>query len=152
PLHQRIPPVMAAARWSHWIRKLFNHPGVRKGSRAAGPRCPFGVEHLEDRTCPSELVTNGGPETGSVSGWTHSGNTVNDLVSTTTPHSGSYAAQLGPVGSLGFLSQDLATIPGTQYTFSWWLNSDGGTPNQFEAFWAGNPVFNQSNIPAQAYQ
>ena len=42
--------------------------------------------------------------------------------------------------------------PGTQYLFSWWLESDGGTPNEFEASWNGSVLFDQSNIPVGGYQ
>src|SRR5262249_48931034 len=46
----------------------------------------------------------------------------------------------------------IATTPGANYTVSWWMQSDGGTPNQFQASWNGSVIFNQVNIPSQSYQ
>jgi PKD repeat protein len=78
------------------------------------------------------IVSNGGFETGGFSGWNTSGNFASTSVNTGSvyAHSGTYGAILGPVGSLGYLSQTLTTTPGTSYLLSFWLNSpDGQTPN-----------------------
>jgi hypothetical protein len=56
------------------------------------------------------------------------------------PHSGRYAANLGPFGALGFLSQTFPTTAGTTYTLSYWLANDSGTPNQFEALINGTVI------------
>jgi hypothetical protein len=51
---------------------------------------------------------------------------------------------MGPVGSLGFISQDLATVAGATYELTFWLEnfSVGGsvTPNRFEAWWNGSLI------------
>jgi MYXO-CTERM domain-containing protein len=81
------------------------------------------------------LVTNGGFEAGNFSAWTLSGNTANSFVDTDLPHSGEYAADLGAIATMGFLSQTLATTPGQTYILSYWLQNDGGLPNGFQASW-----------------
>ena len=81
-----------------------------------------------------------------------SGNTEVTVVMSGIAHSGSYAADLGPYGSLGFISQTVATTPGARYLFSWWLQSDGGTPNEFQASWNGAVLLDQLNVPAGEYQ
>jgi hypothetical protein len=68
------------------------------------------------------LVANPGFETGDFTGWTQGGNTGATFVTAGPfdgflPHSGNFFAALGPVGSDGTLSQDLATTPGHSYTF-----------------------------------
>jgi PKD repeat protein len=75
------------------------------------------------------LVLNGGFEAG-FSGWT-------------------CGAQVGPSGSLGYLSQTLATTPGANYRLSLWLDSpDGAAPNEFSVSWNGTVLFDQSSLPA----
>jgi hypothetical protein len=76
----------------------------------------------------TNLVTNGGFETGSFSGWTQWGDTgatgvgtASTLPSGGSVHGGTYAAYFGPVGSLGGIYQDLTTTSGASYTLSFWL-------------------------------
>jgi hypothetical protein len=91
------------------------------------------------------LVSNPGFETGDLTGWGQSGNTSDFSVTDSPVHSGNWAAELGPVGSTGDLFQTLVTTPGTTYTFSFWLENDGGTPSSFEADWNGSSVFALTN-------
>ena len=87
---------------------------------------------------PGNLVVNCGFETGDFSGWTFTGNTGFTFV-TNDPlfiHSGNFGAQLGPIGSDGFLSQNVGDNSTTYYV-SFWLMSLGGTPNDFTALWNG---------------
>ncbi len=105
---------------------------------------------LTSSASAQNLVANPGFETGDFTGWTQSGNTGFTGVDG-NPHSGTFAAFFGPVGSLGFLSQSLATTPGSLYRIDSWLSSDGGTPSEFQVMWDGNIIFDQMNIPAHPY-
>jgi hypothetical protein len=75
------------------------------------------------------VVTNCGFETGDATGWSLSGGFIGV---TNNPHSGSFAAFAGTVGSDGSISQTLTTAaPNTTYNLSFWLTNGGGTPNDF---------------------
>ena len=112
----------------------------------------------------SNLVTNGDFETGDFTAWTQSGVLTDDGngnlyyagvgVSAGQGVGGSYGAYLGPVGSMGYLTQSLATVAGQTYTLSWALDNGEtlGFPNQFQVAWNGNVVFDQTNIPQQGFQ
>jgi hypothetical protein len=96
------------------------------------------------------IVTNGGFETGDFTGWTLSGNT--DFVGVTTgiAHSGDFAAFFGPDGSLGFLSQTLATTAGTTYELNFFLASGGQTPSDFQVAFEG-ATYEQIDLPPFSY-
>jgi PKD repeat protein len=105
----------------------------------------------------NNLVVNGGFERDDFSGWTLSGDTYWTVVddgseSSITPHSGSYEAALGTLSSLGYLSQTMATRPGTNYWLSCWLNHAGGDPNDiFIISWNGTKLLDETNLPAPAW-
>lgn len=100
-----------------------------------------------------QLVTNGGFETGDLSGWTESGNTspYSVGVQMNIPHSGNYDAYLGPADSDGYLTQALNTVSGELYGITFWLASDGDTPNDFSAMFGDNILFSQSNLPSSGW-
>jgi len=87
----------------------------------------------------ANLVVNGDFETGDFTGWTTEAAPSGSLfgVSSTDPHSGSYAAYFGGVtaGNYDVIYQLLSTNPGTQYVEDYWLaNPYGGTPSDFLAW------------------
>jgi hypothetical protein len=123
----------------HSILKLGIGLGVMAGV-AAVPAAPASA---------ANLVTNGGFETGSFSGWTFTGDTVDDFVDNGTasglsPYSGTYFAALGSTGEESKLTQDIATTPGQTYSLSFELVSDGQTGpanvQNFEAQFAGEDL------------
>ncbi|HTW65673.1 MAG TPA: hypothetical protein VME17_13695 [Bryobacteraceae bacterium] len=102
------------------------------------------------------LVSNCGFETGDFTSWILSGNTTDIGVSSFSqagygPNSGEYYAFLGAVGSDDILSQAIATIAGQSYVFTFYLASDGGTPNDFTAMFGGDTVFSETDIPQSGY-
>jgi len=103
------------------------------------------------------ILQNGGFETGDFTDWISSGNAqycyvVGGSSYAAYIHSGSYAAQLGPYGTPGYLTQNLTTSPGQNYLLSLWVrNPTGKTPNLFQVQWNGTNVFNQSNFTLKAW-
>jgi hypothetical protein len=90
------------------------------------------------------LLTNGSFETGDFTGWTLAGNTGFTGVTTVAgdfgyaAEDGDFFAYLGAVGSDTLLSQSFADVSGQNYTFSFWYdNNNGGTPEDFSAYWDG---------------
>ncbi|MGO8677431.1 MAG: leucine-rich repeat protein [Limisphaerales bacterium] len=102
------------------------------------------------------LVSDGGFQNGGFSGWTFSGDTQDSFIDDGSltgiaPQSGRYEAVLGQIGSLGYLSQTVATTPGANYLLSFWVESDGQTPNEFLASWNGKALLDDVNLPAVAW-
>jgi hypothetical protein len=96
----------------------------------------------------ANLVTNGGFETGNLSGWSLTNNLDGDTTVSSNSfyvHSGEFGLSFGNVGSDAVLSQTLATAIGTTYEIDFWYHNEGGTPNQLTLAFGGTSVFNQTN-------
>ena len=84
------------------------------------------------------LVVNGSFETGDFTGWTQFGNTgftgvQKGAFDGVSPTDGSYQAYFGAVGSIGGISQNIATVAGGNYNVQFDLAnlSGGGTPVEY---------------------
>jgi hypothetical protein len=105
----------------------------------------------------ANLIINGSFETGDFTGWTQGGDTAYTSVVPSgfdgiTAEDGDDYAALGPVGADGTLSQTFADTPGAIYLSSFWMASDGLTPNDFGATGPGSlflPTMN--DIPASGF-
>jgi hypothetical protein len=100
----------------------------------------------------ANIVLNGGFEAGADSSWTTT-NVIGDWVITEYApgaHSGHYVAVTGCVVFVcvfnNFLTQDLATVPGQQYSLGFWAFVTPGIPNELRAYWAGDEVFSVSGL------
>ena len=105
-------------------------------------------------TLSPPLLDNGGFELGNFTGWTLGGNTNNVTVQSDPAdvHSGSFGARLAPSGSLGYLSQSIATTPGSPYNFSFWINSASGSgSNELTALWNGGLIFDQAGFTTSGW-
>ena len=105
---------------------------------------------------PTNLVVNGGFETGDFTGWMLSGNVGVGSYGPQTyifsaAQSGQYAAGLGPMGSDGTLSQDLPTTAGQHYTLDFWLANASGGPDDCTVKWNGQTLLALVNEPVQGY-
>src|SRR5437588_12860897 len=104
------------------------------------------------------LVANGSFETGSfLPEWTPTGNTGFTGVECpgapfAGPGDGNCDAFFGPVGSIGGITQNLATNIGQRYFISFDFQPDGGTPSSFSATFGGTTLISLNNPPASPYQ
>ena len=100
---------------------------------------------------PTNLVVNGGFETGNFTGWTIGPYQPEQTIISPNSHSGQFAAALGPAGGDGSLSQDLTTTPGQHYTLDFWLANMSTSTDDFAVKWGGTTVMELVNQPAQDY-
>jgi PEP-CTERM motif len=105
----------------------------------------FAAASLSVPATAAELVTNGGFETGSFSGWVQGGNLGSTGVSAAARNTGGFGAFLGPVGSIGTLTQVLQTVVGADYDISFDLKQNGGRPSLFKVFFGGTEIFSTTS-------
>jgi hypothetical protein len=105
---------------------------------------------------PINLVVNGDFETGDFTGWTRSGSLLSNFVRDRRPHSGRYAAELGPPFAPGSLSQTLATEVGLTYDLDFWLRADADfhiRPRDFFEVWLNDVlIFREVDRLSHGYQ
>lgn len=131
---------------------IFSASVLVTNQNGAGVLLPFALQIAQP------MVQNGGFETGTFSGWALDGilnyGGVNNAVTSTASfvHSGTYGAELGAYGGLGYLAQTLATTPGASYLLSFWLaNSSSGATQRFQANWNGSTLYSLLNPPVMAW-
>ncbi len=82
----------------------------------------------------TELVVNGGFETGDFTGWTRSTTNNATGVNSNGPHAGTFDARLRTNNSgVRTLSQDIVTNAGYRYELSYWLRNTGN-PQPVDSF------------------
>ena len=98
----------------------------------------------------AQSVVNGGFETGDFSGWNESG-VVGTIygVDTAGPHLGNYSAFFGASTPAAWISQAIATTPGTMYTVSFWFDRSAQTSSGlFAVTFGGALIFSD---PGQTF-
>ncbi len=135
---------------------------VPAGGQAKKPGTAGGAKGVDRPSIcdaiPGNLVQNCGFETGDFTDWTATGAdtfVASDCDSSVPgvygPNSGTYSACLGEVNHLGFVSQTITDTPGKNYILTFWLKSDGQTPNEFQVSYNGTVLTDMSNLSAFGY-
>lgn len=98
----------------------------------------------------ADLVTNGGFESGNLTGWTV---TNHPLAGLGLGHTGKYGAVMQTVTAQDTISQTIATQAGAAYEVSFWLTQAVGADNDFIFNWdGGTPELSLLNAPVQGYK
>lgn len=125
---------------------------MRRIALIAAAACLFcGVNNAD----AALLLTNGGFDTGTFSGWTLSTSTRNTVETTngefTAQAGGAYAQLSFPQGSSNnndaTLSQSFSATAGQSLVLSFYLQGDGGTPSDFKVAFDGTVLQSLSPVP-----
>jgi len=99
----------------------------------------------------TELVTNGGFETGDFSGWTIDAVSYPMAVVTNLVEAGSYAGRIaGFAFAPDTLAQDIHDVSGQSYQVSFWRWQDPFAPNGLDVTWNGVSIFSEVDNVANA--
>jgi len=135
--------------------EFFAQPGYDLCTGWGTPNGSNLINALAQNQYPAVPLFNGGFEEGNFTDWTVNATNLVMVASSNGTHygsyvhSGNYAAYLSQPGQLGYLSQSAATLAGQPCLISFWLNNPvGGTPNEFQVWWNGTELFDQTNLPA----
>jgi hypothetical protein len=135
--------------------QFFAQPGYDLCTGWGTPNGSNLLKALAQNPNPGVGVFNGGFEEGAFTDWTVNATGLVAVVGSNSAyygayvHSGTYGAYLSQPGQLGYLSQSAATLPGQPCLISFWLNNPvGGAPNEFQVWWNGSALFDQTNLPA----
>lgn len=97
-------------------------------------------------TAGTNLIVNGGFETGDFTGWITNPSGYPEYIVTYPVESGFYAAQIaGYSYNVDTLSQAVTTTPGRSYTLSFGYWQDPATPNGINVTWDGNSVYSTTD-------
>lgn len=112
----------------------------------------------------ANLISNGGFEAGSFTGWTQVGNTASNGVQcpgsgAPTVLQGNCSAFFGPAGSTGGITQNVNLVAGQDYVLNFSYLPDGGNPSSIAVALGGtsysfsrtNPAFSAGFINVQAF-
>ncbi len=130
----------------------------------------LGLAALAEPALAENIVVNGGFEaqgftTGPITGFTKSGNTAGLTLGTGIAHTGNVAFEFNNSAPIGFITQALPTVPGTEYLLNFFFRSSdvsgfpagaiedqlvvnvGGDASSGTLI-GGNTLFNETNLPA----
>jgi hypothetical protein len=135
--------------------QFFARPGYDLCTGWGTPNGSNLINALAQNGTPPLPLLNGGFEEGDFTDWTVNATGPVAVVGVHSTfyrpyvHSGTYAAYLSQPGQLGYLSQSVTTAPGQPCLISFWLNNPvGGVPNEFQVWWNGTELFDQTNLPS----